>query len=300
MGPVVLLAACLGLGALVGRWGRPPEGMVPALNWWVLNLALPALTLARIPQLHLARELWFLIAPQWLGLGLAAAVFAPLGQRLGWSRPRTGTVILMAGLANTSFLGFPLLEALRGEPGLVLGTVADQLGSFCALAIGGAVVTAAYTGHSARPAAILRKVLTFPPFIAVCVGLVAGAGGGWPVAVTDTLLRIGATLSPLALFSVGLRLRLRVARADVGPLVVTLSWRLLAMPLVAYGLGVACGVSGIVLVVGVLQAGMAPMISAAIIAEREGLDSPLATSILAIGILGSLATVPLADWLLRL
>ena len=63
-------------------------------------------------------------------------------------------------------------------------------------------------------------------------------------------------------------------------------------------LGVAAGVGGLVLTVGVLQAAMAPMISAAILADEHDLEPQLANTVLGAGIVLSLVTVPLGNLLL--
>lgn len=59
------------------------------------------------------------------------------------------------------------------------------------------------------------------------------------------------------------------------------------------GLGHAAGAAGLVLTVSVLQAAVAPMISAAILADQHGLEPALANAVLGAGILLSLATMPL-------
>jgi predicted permease len=69
-------------------------------------------------------------------------------------------------------------------------------------------------------------------------------------------------------------------------------------PLVCLGLGVASRVHGLPLTIGVLQSAMAPMISAAILADEYDLDPPLTHGLLGAGIALSLVTVPLAArWL---
>jgi predicted permease len=60
----------------------------------------------------------------------------------------------------------------------------------------------------------------------------------------------------------------------------------------------ATGISGLMLTIGVLQAAMAPMISAAILADQHNLEPPLANTILGIGILLSLVSVPLWSYVL--
>ncbi|MEO6699708.1 MAG: AEC family transporter [Paraperlucidibaca sp.] len=291
MESLLLIPTCLLLGFIVARVASPPKDMVPALNWWVIQVALPALVLELIPRLSFTIDLWFLIVSQWLVFIGAAIVMQLIGSWLGWSRARIGVLILVCGLGNTSFIGYPMLEALRGREGLALGVVADQLGCFIMLSVGGVLVTAVYGGAATSASVIAKKILLFPAFIALIIGLVVGQLGGWPEQIDSILARIGATLTPLALFSVGLRLRLSLYKYQLAPVAIGLSWKLLLAPLVMFGLGSALAVSSAVLSIAVLQAAMAPMISAAILAEQHDLEPDLANAILGIGIILSLLTV---------
>jgi predicted permease len=264
----------------------------------VVDVASRDLVLALVPHLRLERGTWFLVASMWLVFLGAWALFNVLGRALGWSRERVGALTLVAGLGNTSFMGYPMIEALHGKAGLTLAVLADQLGCFPLLAAGGITVASLHSGRKPSAALVVRRVVTFPAFIALGVGLVVHALGGWPAAFEQLLLQIGQTLTPLALFSVGLQLRLHLKRDQLGALGVGLGWKLLLAPLLCWGLGLAFGVSGLTLTVGVLQSAMAPMISATILADQFGLEPRLTNSLLGAGILLSLATVPLANaWL---
>ncbi|MDB5973777.1 MAG: putative permease [Nevskia sp.] len=298
MSALLLLFFCLAMGIAVTRYARPPAGLAQNLNWWVLNIALPALVLDLIPRIRFDPHLWFLVAAMWLLFIGSWLLFALLGPRLGWSRGRIGALILVGGLGNTSFMGYPMIEALRGKEGLGLAVIADQVGNFVALAVGGVAVTAVYAGRTLMPAEVLRRILLFPSFLALVGGIIAGALGGWPEPVHLVLERIGASLTPLALFSVGLQFRLHLGRSQLGALGMGLGWKMFAAPLLCWLLGIATGVSGLVLTVGVLQAAMAPMISAAILAEQYEMEPELANTVLGAGILLSLVTVPLANLLL--
>jgi malate permease and related proteins len=298
MSALLLLFTCLILGALVARLARPPAGLAGGLNWWVINVALPALALELIPRLHFDAQLWFPIAAMWLTFGGAWLLFGLLGPRLGWSRARTGALILVCGMGNTAFMGYPLMEALYGKPGLTLAVVADQLGAFPVLASAGIVVASVYAGRRPEPAMIVRRIVTFPAFVAMLVGIVAGALGGWPPVLEGVFAPLGATLTPLALFSVGLQFKFHPGERQFAAASLGLGWKLLLAPLACWLLGVSAGVDGLVLVVGVLQAAMAPMVSATILADEYGLDPPLANTILGAGIVISLLTVPLGSVLL--
>ena len=298
MTALALLFVCLGLGVAAARSGRLPAGAHQSVNWWVLYAALPALVLALVPKLRFDWNTLFLVAAIWLVFAGAWLLFAVAGRAAGWSRARVGALILVAGLGNTSFVGFPLIEALRGKAGLALAVVCDQLGSFLLLAAGGVVVASIYSGRAPSLGAVVRRVVTFPAFLSLVAGVIVGAVGKWPAPVEDLLLQVGRTLSPMALFSVGLQLRPRLPRGSMGALALGLGWKLLFAPLLCLGAGLAFGVHGLTLTVGVLEAAMAPMISAVILADEYGLDPPLTNGLLGAGILLSLVTVPLAArWL---
>jgi malate permease and related proteins len=298
MSALLLLFVCLMLGGLVARFAKPPAGIVPGINWWVINVALPALVLKLIPRLTFDAQLWFPVAAMWLTFFGAWLLFGLLGPRLGWSRQRTGALILVCGLGNTAFMGYPLLQALHGQPGLALAVVADQLGAFPLLASAGVVVACLYAGSTPKPASIVRRMLTFPSFVALIIGIVVGALGGWPDWLDGVLSPIGATLTPLALFSVGLQFKFQLGERQLGAVGWGLGWKLLLAPLLCWGMGIAAGIGGLVLTAGVLQAAMAPMISAAILADQYELEPALANTVLGAGIVLSLLTIPLGNlWL---
>lgn len=298
MSALLLLFACLVLGIAVARWAKPPAGIVPGINWWVINVALPALVLDLIPHVTLDAQLWFPVVAMVIVFGGAWLMFGLLGARLGWSRGRIGALILVCGLGNTSFMGYPMMQALHGQQGLSLAVVADQLGTFPLLASAGIVVASIYAGRNPHAGVIVRRILTFPAFVALVVGIVVGRFGDWPAAIHSVLAPLGATLTPLALFSVGMQFRFRLGEKQTGALAWGLGWKLLLAPLVCWLLGRTLGVNGLVLTIGVLQAAMAPMISAAILADEYELDPPLANAVLGAGIVLSLLTIPLGSLLL--
>ncbi|PXV58565.1 hypothetical protein SAMN04487785_11575 [Dyella jiangningensis] len=298
MSALLLLFICLLLGVCVARFARPPAGIVHGINWWVINIALPALVLALVPKVKVNAQLWFPVAAMWVVFFGAWLLFAVLGRLLGWSRGRIGALTVVCGLGNTSFMGYPMMQALHGKEGLALAVVADQLGCFPLLASAGVVVASLYAGRAPQPAVIVRRVLTFPAFISLVVGVVAGALGGWPPVLDGVFAPIGATLTPLALFSVGLQFKFHLGERQLPPLLLGLGWKLLLAPLVAWLIGIAAGVHGMTLTVGVLQAAMAPMISAAILADEYELEPTLANTVLGAGIVLSLVTIPLGNLLL--
>lgn len=295
MSAFLLLILCLVAGFVVARIGNPPPTLATGLNWWVLHIALPATVLRLVPHLSLTWDMWFLAVSMWAVFGIAWLLFASAGKVFAWSNRRVGALTLVCGLGNTSFIGYPMIEAFRGQEGLALAVVADQVGCFVMLTLGGALVTSLYSGTRTDLGAVAKRVILFPPFIALLLGLAVRSTGGWPESVDSILNRLGLTLVPLALFSVGLQVHAQFNRDQIGAATVGLAYKLAIAPLAIYVLGVATGVSGNTLSVATLQAAMAPMVSATLLAEQHDLEPRLANLVLISGIAVSFVTVPLIN-----
>lgn len=298
MESLVLLFACMALGVTVARLAQPPPTLAQGLNWWVLNLALPALVVSIVPRLALSADLWFPVAAMWGAFLAGWGFFVALGRALGWPPQRAGALTLVCGLGNTAFIGYPLIEALRGPEALPVAAIADQAGVFVALAVGGSFVVALYAHGRVAPAMLARKLLLFPAFLALVAGLVLGRLGGLPSPAEAIAARLGETLVPLALFSVGLQLRVRLPGALWPAVAAGLSWKLVLAPALTWALATLLDIAPGIADITVLQAAMAPMISAAILAQQHDLEPELAGVTLGLGILLSFATVPLVNALL--
>ncbi|MET0661076.1 MAG: AEC family transporter [Steroidobacteraceae bacterium] len=291
MSSIFLLFICLGLGMLVGRYGNAPAGLAPALNWWVLNIAITALLLHLTPQLEFSLNLWFLCCSMWLSFGLSWLFFAVLGRFAGWTRSETGALTLMSALGNTAFVGFPVVEALYGHAGLQFAIVTDQTGSFTVFAIGGSMFASLHTGRSVSVAGVFKRIIRFPPFVAFWCGVVVGVLGGWPELLDTTLQRLGSSLTPIALFAIGLQLRLVPQRAQAVPVAVALGWKLLIAPAIVFAVGTVAGVPELERSVAILEAAMPPAVGALLLCQQHEFEPQLANTILGLGLLIAPATL---------
>ena len=80
--------------------------------------------------------------------------------------------MLTGGLANTSFIGLPMIEAFYGPQFLGLGILIDQLGSYFVLSTLGILVASLYSsGHGINAKAVIRKIVLFVPFQAFVLAL---------------------------------------------------------------------------------------------------------------------------------
>lgn len=293
-----LLIICLLAGILVRRYLPFPEQMVPSINWWLITIALPCVILTLIPHTDFNSNALFPIAGMWIVFLGALLLSLLMGKIFNWSREVTGVVILVAGIGNTSFMGFPIISGYYGAEGLKLAVLADQPGSFIILSTVGLIVMAVYSGQSPTLRMILKKIITFPPLIALVLSLFLKLFGGLPAGIEQPFSQIGATMTPLALFCVGLQIVLRPPRGAVIPLIAGVVWKLVLAPLAIILPAQLLHTAPLVKDVTVLQGGMAPMIAASILAQRAGLKPSLAIAIQGYGIIGSFLTIPLWHWLL--
>ena len=231
-------------------------------------------------------------AVAWALFALSIAFFGIVGRTAGLAPQTVGALTLTGGLANTSFLGVPMIEAFYGTGGVALGLVIDQLGSYLALATLGIVIAAKYSGAALDRCAIARKIALFPPLIAVLVALLLRPFE-YPEWLAATFGRLGDTLAPLALVSVGAQIRLGALAGNVRNLALGLGFKLLFGPAVLIILFVAlAGIDTDHTRIMFFEAAMAPMIGAAIVATEHELDPPLTTLMVGIGIPLSFLTVP--------
>ena len=291
MNPLLLI--CLAMGIAARRYLAYPDQLVPSINWWLITIALPCLILTLIPHTTINRESLVPVAGMWCVFLGGLAVVIMVGKLISWPRTVIGVVALVAGIGNTSFMGFPIVQSYYGAAGLQIAVIADQVGSFIILSTGGVVVMALCSGQTPTIKMITRRVVTFPPFIALCVSLAIKPFGGLPNFIEVPFSQIGATLTPLALFCVGLQIALRPPRGALSALITGVTWKLVAAPLVVWSMVVLSGASTLTQQVTVIEGAMAPMIAAAIMAQRAGLQPVLANAIQGYAILLSFITVPI-------
>jgi hypothetical protein len=202
-------------------------------------------------------------------------------------------------MGNTAFFGLPMIEAYYGKQSMATGILIDQTGSFLVLSTVGIIVAGIYSSGRPSGVSILRSILRFPPFISLVVALLL-LPVTYPDWLTSVLTRLGETLAPLALLSVGLQLRLGQLWGNCCSLSIGLFYKLVFAPLLIFMLYVVwIGARGEVMQVTIFEAAMPPMITAAIIAKEHNLDPELATLMVAIGLPLSFVTLSAWWWLLQ-
>ena len=290
---IAMLVVCLLAGMVLRVTRRVPDNAHVPLNAFIIHVALPALILGQIHGLQLTPDLLFPVSMPWLLFAVSVPVFIVLGRVMQFPASVTGALIITAGLANTSFVGLPMIETFYGTKDLSTGILIDQLGTYLVLSTLGITVACIYSSGTASWQEIAKRVVTFPPLIALLLA-VALSPVAYPAWLTGLFHRLGDTLAPLALVSVGLQLRLDQLRGNRIPLGLGLGFKLVLGPLLIalVYLGVFSW-DGETSRVTIFEAAMGPQIGGAIVAMQYGLSPSLITLMVGVGIALSFLTLPL-------
>ncbi|WP_395373655.1 AEC family transporter [Marinicella sp. W31] len=293
----LVIGICLLAGMGLRRFSEFPENTGEVLNLYVIWIALPAVVLYHIPQLQLNIEALYPFVFAWGLLIIVAVLLIVLSRVLQWSQQVTCALLILTPLGNTSFVGFPLVEALLGKEALGYAILYDQTGSFLGLVIYATVVLAVLGGVRTRPVEVVSKIILFPPFIALLLGLLLGQIGV-PLALNQALAVVATTLVPVVMVAVGYQWQFRLATEFQGPLLVGLLIKCVLMPALAW-LGISqLSLTPLLEHTIVLEAGMAPMISAGALVMSHHQARPLASAMVGYGLLLSFITVPVWHWLI--
>ena len=253
----------------------------------VLWVVLPFSTFFTIARLEITAGVGAGLALAYVELAIVGFLAYLAGSRLlRLARPQTGALMVVTVLANTGYLGVPLVGALLGTSALGAAIAFDTVVSgpmffVVGFAIGAAFGTAAGETRRERLRAFFTRN---PPVIALVAGLLA-PGALAPDALVDVAHVLVYAILPVGFVVLGVNL---AAEADDGalafppplsaPVATGLALRLVVAPALFLGLTA--------LVVDVpdaylLQAAMPSGINSLVVAHAYGLDLRITSAALA-------------------
>lgn len=296
---ILLIFVCIIIGILLRRVKDIPFNAHKTLNQFVIYVSLPALALYYIPKIEINARLLYPLSVAWITFGLSYLFFTLLGKKYGWSRKLTGCLIIVSGLGNTSFIGFPVVEALYGKEGLQTAIIIDQPGSFLVMATLGIITAVLHSRGTPNPKEISRKIFFFPPFLAFLAAILLNILSCDFIQPVQTVFsKLGATVTPIALVAVGLQLKIEKESKHWRFLTLGLLFKLMLLPAFFYTLYVLIlGQRGAPIEIAIIESAMAPMITGSILASNYGLKPKLSSMLIGIGIPVSFLTLLFWYWI---
>jgi hypothetical protein len=301
MADLLLIPVCIIVGSLLIRIKAFPQDAFKVINSLIIFVCLPALTLYYVPQIEVSSQLIFPAAVIWIMFLLAAVFFIIAEKIFKWDKRTTGALILTGGLANTSFVGFPVLMALFGEDGLKIGVVIDQAGSFLVLSTLGIIAASIYSTGTFSMKKIIRGILTYPSFFALLISIVMISTGIKHNEISSSILsKLGTPTIILALISVGMQLNPKLDKLLWKELASGLAYKLLLAPLIIFIFYLyVFKLNGLIFKVTIIETAMAPMIMGSVLASQYELNPKLANLMVGIGIPLSAVTLALWWWVVK-
>ena len=295
----ILILLCIALGYAVQKFRVFSDDAAITLNQFVIYFSLPAMILLQVPKLSFSMELIIPVVIAWTVMGVTALVTLYASRWFGFSKEVTGALMLVTVLTNSSFMGIPLISAYMGTKVLPYVLVYDQLGTFFALSIYGTFIVSYYSHKSEISMKMIAfKVFTFPPFVTLLIAL-SLMGIEFNDTVTKVLAHMASTIIPVGLVAVGLQLKLRLTRDEIKPFTTSLAIKLFLAPLIAIGVAFLFGWDNKAAEVSIMEAGMAPMVTAGAMAAMTGLAPKLSSAIVGYGILISFISIHLLHLLIN-
>jgi predicted permease len=283
---VILGATAAGVAA-EQRWREAAQEAARVALGFLIYALLPFVTFFTVSHVELTAGVGAGLVFAWAELLTVVAVAYLIGTRvLDLPRPSVGALMNASGLANTGYLGVPLIAALIGGSQAIGESITYDLAVsapmllITAFAIGAAFGTKAGETAGERVLAFARN----PPLLAFVLALIAPEAltPDWARDLAEVLVLL---LAPLGFFALGVHLMheqedgVRVFPPPLTPAVgVALALRLIAAP------GLMLAMSALIVTVPdafLIQAAMASGINGLAVAHVFGLDLRLAASAIA-------------------
>ncbi|MDR0546138.1 MAG: AEC family transporter [Dysgonamonadaceae bacterium] len=288
----ILIFFCITVGVLLSKAKILPADAHKSVNAWVLNVALPALSLRYVPEIEWNTHILLpMLVPfvVWAGAWLFVQIYDHKKRLSAGSRT---ALLVTCGLGNTAFIGFPMIAAFYGESEIHHAVVIDQLTFILFATIGVITIlrTAAGNSQSVTAQSIVKKVFSFPPFVACLIALTLPHFIDFSIA-NPLLDKLVATMSPMALFSIGLQLKIGAFKHEWRLVTAGVVYKLILAPLVVFCLAFLLPGEGNVARISVFEAGMSSHITVSLLASQYNLNPKYCSLVVGVGILASFVTL---------
>lgn len=292
---ILLLTATGYFCAAIGWFKAESKAFI---SKFLMSLAVPFMCIYGLRS-HLSREVLdkagtMLLIPL-LCISACFALSYGAGKILKLPRRTFGVFMMMCGLSNTLFIGYPMCVELFGEACIPYVMIYYLISTSFTQAVGTSLVR--WSGESAPfSAKMLLRFFKAPPVIGILIGIVIVA---LDIPVPALVMSFGKymnqVVTPLALLvtgeiihGIGLK-NLRVDRS----IAVVLLFRFLLAPFLCVALCRVFGATGLPRDVFVVQAAM-PIVTQTVVAASEyGADESIAAQGAAISTIASFVVIPL-------
>jgi len=292
-----------GIGYVAFKVRLVPEDALRTLNAYVLNIAVPCMVLLSMQRDELNDQImddiiWSLAAFAIVTVLLSIIGFVVLRPVKSIPEEDKGIYKMQLAFTNCGFMGYPLTTVLFGKYGLFLAIIMNIIFTTFMYSIG-VVMLLHKKGEKLFTMRLMVRMLSVP-FLASIAGLIIFISGfHFPVFIDDTLELMAATVSPVAMFIVGINLSNSKIREIFTPRNLVLCVvSLIVVPFFTLGVDLLLPLSNFALVIHVFLMAMPSAAITTVLCNRYNKNAKLAAEGVASTTFFSLGT--LALWTLFL
>lgn len=286
--PIFLLIL---LGTAMRRWFGLSQDFWPQLDRLIYYIFFPALLFSSLSHFQIdfgAATPMLIVALLYMGAGIA------LGYVAKWilhAPDKVFSATFQSSFRFNSYVGLAIAGGIHGNDGLA--AIGLLMGFMVPVANVASVLMLARHSESHW----LKEILLNPLILATAGGITFSlAGLHLPQMFDKTLSLLAQASLPMGLIAVGAGLRIQGLHAHQGTLWYGVAVKLLALPAIAWGLGVWFGLTSVYLHIVVLMAALPVSTVAYVLAKRMGADGDTIAAQIMLSTLLAVVTLPL--WLL--
>lgn len=295
--PIFLLIV---IGFVFKRSGFPGDGLWGPAERLAYYVLLPVLVVRNLAVAELEGIQLGGMAATIIAMAVILAVITIILRPLARIDGPAFTSVLQGTVRFNSYLAFAVAEAFFGPPGVTVCAVFISIMMPTCNII--CITALAVWAHKEPPpwTRVVRQVATNPLILACALGASINASGlvapEWAMETLDILAKAAL---PVALLCIGAGLELSVGRTRKSALALTCVLKLAVMPVVAWFIAGALGISGVTFAVVVMFAAMPASPASYVLARQLGGDAPLMAGILTVQTAAAAITLPVVlSWLL--
>ena len=260
---------------------------------FIIYFSLPAIVFSKIYPLSLDTKILWLILMFMEIIFFNLFLSYTIGKIMRLSRVTLATFMIMATFGNTSFIGFSYIDAFYGQDYIVYGVIYDIFGSFLLLVSVGMIIITWGSGRKNSVLNISKSIFLFPPMIMFIITIFA-KNFEIPKFLIYTSTNLGATLVPIAMIAIGMKLELKHIFTKLHIVTVAVVLKMLIIPIIVlFVFKYFYGIDETWVKVTIIEVAMPPMTMAAVLAIKGGLDEKIAINSLVLGVIVSLFTITL-------
>lgn len=279
-------------GYIAKRIGVLKQKQSRALLDFAIIFATPCLIFDKIYHLDFDISLIVLIFIGFISTLLAGIFSLIMGRIFSFSKATLISMFVLSTFGNTLFVGMPVISGAFGDKFIGEVIMYDSLSGAIPISIMVPMILAMNSNEKVAILKSIQKIIYFPPFIGLILGL-ALKNVEIPSFIFAPIVMFGNSATPVALFAIGLSLGFVAIKSAYKSTLIVLFAKMILAPfvfvLILKFTGLAFDKSAIA---AILESSMPTATIVCAMVMKAKLDSNLAVSSVAFGLILSMISLP--------